>query len=236
MDASTDAGVDGRWMSYAELAELRHIDKPSALKLALRRKWERRKDNHGTMQVCVPTEWLQSASRVRDVGTDAGVDASIAIQVIQEQAEAARAAYQVALEAKDGELVALRSVIGDLRSTIARTEDRAAAAEARAAAERVRADGLADKLAEEQARADRAERAAEEAARIAQPETGARAADLEHALAETTRRLDTAEAIAERAHAAAKETAKRADELRRADDARPARGSLRRIWAAWRGE
>ena len=27
MDASTDAGTDGRWMSYAELAELRGIDK-----------------------------------------------------------------------------------------------------------------------------------------------------------------------------------------------------------------
>ena len=26
MDASTDAGTDSRWMSYAELAELRGID------------------------------------------------------------------------------------------------------------------------------------------------------------------------------------------------------------------
>ena len=54
----TEHGVDGRWMTYAELAEFRRVDKPSALKLAIRRKWPRRKDNHGTMQVCVPSEWL----------------------------------------------------------------------------------------------------------------------------------------------------------------------------------
>jgi len=36
MDKSMDAGVDGRWMSYAELAKIRHIDKTSALRLALR--------------------------------------------------------------------------------------------------------------------------------------------------------------------------------------------------------
>jgi len=35
MDKSMDAGVDGRWMSYAELTKIRHIDKTSALRLAL---------------------------------------------------------------------------------------------------------------------------------------------------------------------------------------------------------
>ena len=48
----------GRWISYTELAEMRGTDKTSALKLALRKKWPRRKDNHGTMHVCVPPEWL----------------------------------------------------------------------------------------------------------------------------------------------------------------------------------
>lgn len=48
----------GRWLSYAELAEIRRTDKATALKLALRKKWHRRKDNHGIMRVCVPPEWL----------------------------------------------------------------------------------------------------------------------------------------------------------------------------------
>src|SRR5215472_3258922 len=51
-------GVEGRWLTYAELAALRHIDKHSALKLALRKRWQRRKNNHGTMQCLVPSEWL----------------------------------------------------------------------------------------------------------------------------------------------------------------------------------
>ena len=37
MDQSMDEGVDGQWLSYAELAEIRRIDKASALKLAIRR-------------------------------------------------------------------------------------------------------------------------------------------------------------------------------------------------------
>jgi hypothetical protein len=41
MDAATHGDVDGRWMTHAELAELRRIDKPSALKLAIRHKWPR---------------------------------------------------------------------------------------------------------------------------------------------------------------------------------------------------
>ena len=53
-----EGGADGRWLTYAELAEIRRVDKPSAVKLAIRRHWPRRKNNHGTMQVCVPAEWL----------------------------------------------------------------------------------------------------------------------------------------------------------------------------------
>ena len=53
-----DSEPGGRWISYAELAEIRGTDKTSALKLALRKKWPRRKDNHGTMHVHVPPEWL----------------------------------------------------------------------------------------------------------------------------------------------------------------------------------
>jgi hypothetical protein len=57
----TDAGVDGRWLTYAELAELRRIDKPSAVKLVIRRHWQTRKNNRGAMQVYVPAEISRAA-------------------------------------------------------------------------------------------------------------------------------------------------------------------------------
>jgi hypothetical protein len=38
VDDGMHDGVDGRWMSYAELAEFRRIDKPSG-PLAIRRQW-----------------------------------------------------------------------------------------------------------------------------------------------------------------------------------------------------
>jgi hypothetical protein len=59
MDNDTDKSAelsdeDGRWLSYDQLARLRRIDKPSAVKLATRHRWRRRKGNTGQMQVCVP--------------------------------------------------------------------------------------------------------------------------------------------------------------------------------------
>src|SRR5690348_10342905 len=73
-DRSMDAGVDGRWLTYAELAEIRRIDKTSALKLALRRGWTRQKNNHGQMQVLVPLDWAQPPERFRDMATERGMD------------------------------------------------------------------------------------------------------------------------------------------------------------------
>ena len=72
-----DAGVDGRWMSYAELAKIRRIDKTSALRLALRHGWPRRKSNSGRMQVCVPLEWAKPPERLQSLDTDNGIDTSV---------------------------------------------------------------------------------------------------------------------------------------------------------------
>jgi hypothetical protein len=73
IDAATDTDMDGRWLSYRELAELRGIDAASALKLSRRRGWRRRKNNQGQMQVCVPANVLPK----RDKGMDGAMDASI---------------------------------------------------------------------------------------------------------------------------------------------------------------
>ena len=77
MDKSTDAGLDGRWMSYAELAKIRRIDKTSALRLALRHGWPRRKGNSARMQVCVPLEWAEPPERLQSLDTDNGIDTSV---------------------------------------------------------------------------------------------------------------------------------------------------------------
>ena len=48
MQTDVDMSADGRWLTYDQLAKLRHIDKPSAVKLATRNRWPRRKGNART--------------------------------------------------------------------------------------------------------------------------------------------------------------------------------------------
>jgi len=60
-DFTADMSADGRWLTYDQLAILRRIDKPSAVKLATRNRWTRRKGNAGQMQVCVPILWFERA-------------------------------------------------------------------------------------------------------------------------------------------------------------------------------
>ena len=85
MDAAMDTGTDtedGRWMTYAELAVARRIDKQSAVKLAFRRRWRRQRDNRRIVRVLVPGDATepQQASRDRsmDASNDASNDASVA--------------------------------------------------------------------------------------------------------------------------------------------------------------
>lgn len=134
MDASLDADEAGQWLTYAELAEIRRIDKQSALKLAIRRKWRRREDNHGRMQVLVPADWAAPRDRGMDDGMDRGMDLSAVIKPLE-------------------------AAIDTLREQLGRSEQgreaerfRADRAETRADGERSRADQawtLAQRWAEE---------------------------------------------------------------------------------------
>jgi len=108
LSTSSDDTADGRWMGYDDLSALRRIDRPSAIKLATRKKWERRKNNAGLMQVLVPVDWLSWAERRRDRYGDsppADVDMSAAVSVVKE-------AYEIAIQAKDAEISALRGQVG----------------------------------------------------------------------------------------------------------------------------
>jgi hypothetical protein len=208
-----DAGVDGQWMSYAELAEVRRIDKTSALKLAIRRGWPRQKNNHGQMQVCVPLDWAQPPERLRDTATDRGMDSGVDLSTALAAYEAAKAAFVTVLAAKDRLVIAMEATISAQAQVVAAAEVRAAtltqeAQEARqeADAERSRADLAEQTVVAERSRADAA---------------AAQARNAEEAADEARRHVREAEdAIAE---------------LRQANELRRGQGRLARLRAAWRG-
>jgi hypothetical protein len=136
MNKSMDAGVDGRWMSYAELAKIRRIDKTSALRLALRHGWPRRKSNSGRMQVCVPLEWAEPPERLQGLdinrGTDKDIDKSVDLSM-------ALAAYQ---DAK----IAFSEALKVAEARADRAEAMADRAQQALDQERKRADGLQHRL------------------------------------------------------------------------------------------
>lgn len=55
--------ADVRWLSYAELAEARGIDRLSAMRTVRNRRWEKRKGNDGTIRVAVPRNFLENAKQ-----------------------------------------------------------------------------------------------------------------------------------------------------------------------------
>jgi hypothetical protein len=59
----TQDNQDGRWLSYSELAAIRGIARPSAVKLAQRERWRRSSGNDRarTVKVLMPLDWLAPA-------------------------------------------------------------------------------------------------------------------------------------------------------------------------------
>jgi hypothetical protein len=57
-DVARAVAQDGRWMTYAELAQARGIDRQSAVKLVRRQGWRRQPGNHGEVRIFVPAEGL----------------------------------------------------------------------------------------------------------------------------------------------------------------------------------
>ena len=98
---------DSRWMSYAELAEVRRITTSSAIRLVVRRGWRRQKDNQGTMRALVPVQWSEPAP-----GTDIS-QALLALEAtmaaLRDRAEAAERAVHSERERADRAEVARRA-------------------------------------------------------------------------------------------------------------------------------
>ncbi len=145
-NGASDDGVDSRWMSYAELAEVRRITAASAIKLVLRRGWRRQKDNHGVMRALVPPEWSAPAPG-RDFEPDEHLSQAInalemSVATLRERAEAAEHAATIeraradraeqAMKAEYSRGNYLRDKIDALRADLA---------EAEAAAEQARYEG-----------------------------------------------------------------------------------------------
>src|ERR1700722_16143234 len=71
--------ADGRWLTYAELAQSRGITKASAARLVRRNKWRKQADNQGNVRVFVPGE-IEPA----DTEADSLSAMAVAINALQE--------------------------------------------------------------------------------------------------------------------------------------------------------
>jgi hypothetical protein len=217
MGAATD-GEEGRWMTYAELAAIRGIDRQSAARLSWRRHWRRQKDNHGTLRVFVPIEWQdgsQDASRdePREPSRDVSRDMSRVIEPLEAAITLLGEQLGEANRRADGattRLDAVLTVADGLHRQIAAMEVKLAAAEAGAAE--------VPQL-----------RAAVDAEHSHGIDLEARIAGLHDLLADAEHRLTEAEG--------AKETALRLTEaMEQAEAERRGKGRWARLRSAWRGE
>lgn len=77
-------GLDGEWLTHAELAERRRISKASASRMVRRHKWQRRTDNlSGTVRIFVPQHALE-ADRPEGVQRAHPADVLVALQTAVE--------------------------------------------------------------------------------------------------------------------------------------------------------
>ena len=240
-----DAGDDGRWMTYDELAEARGIDRQSARRMANRSRWRRQKDNRGTVRVYVPLEQAVPARRHSSAGTsvdkpadmsagtpaDAPADITRAVGAL----EAAIGALRERSEADAATIAGQREQIGTLQADVARLGAERDAAAADGQGERGRRE-------EAEARANCAEQALA-GERTRADELRDRLDDLQRRLAEADAEgndltVETAELTAQlkQVRAEAQDAAQAAAELRQAEAAQQGRGRWARLRAAWRGE
>jgi DNA repair exonuclease SbcCD ATPase subunit len=187
-----DASDDGKWLTYQQLADSRQISKPSAIRLVMRHRWRRQRDNERVIRVLVPPDMLEPDRASYDAPDDRSDDAPDDTPSIAA-----------------GALAALEDAVAVLREQFDVANSRAERAEADRADERQRADDLRDRLIamqEQLADAHAALQAAAAAdARAEQAEKGreaerARADALQERLGEMLAQLAAAVADAKAAH------------------------------------
>ena len=146
----------GRWLTYAEFANLRGIARESAVRMAQRNHWRRRRNNRGEALVMVPEDALPADTAGRHGGEMPGDNAG-GLPGDKED---------VPPDIAGGALAALEGAVETLREQLDVANTRAERAETDRAEERQRADDLRDRLIamqEQLADAHAALQAAEEA-------------------------------------------------------------------------
>jgi hypothetical protein len=99
-------------MTHGELAEARGIDRTSAVKLVLRNKWRKQKDNHGIVRALVPFDQARRKDMGADMGAAPGADLSrvvsaleSAVAALEKQANSEAAALRERLEAAERRVI-----------------------------------------------------------------------------------------------------------------------------------
>jgi hypothetical protein len=233
-DSQADSAADDRWLTFAELSQLRGISKTAAMKLVSRHGWRRQKNNKGQVRALVPVAWVADAD-TREPNSAA--DMSRAIRAF----DSAIATLHQQLVRETGRTEAAERARTALTVQLAQAEAGRAAERSRAEADReartrAEAEAVALRVELDQARAEaqRATQAAEaEAARLRQATESA---------VQDAKALWEAEAARAVREAENRSTvASRIDEvqlrrLQEAERARRSRSRLQRLRAAWSAE
>ena len=201
-----------RWISLAELAELRGISRASASKLVGRNRWQRQTDDQGQVLILVPEDALmRPAGRPQGSSRDSSADAS---------------------DSQTTDVDVIHALIDALGEAHAR--ETAVLREHAEAAER-RADRAEQAMAETRARAERLSETLD-TTRAVLATTERRAEQLREALDLTQAVLTAAEKRAQEAEDATAVLRGVSTSLRQAEAERKARGLLARLRGAWRAE
>lgn len=198
---------DVRWLSYAQIATLRGISRASAERMVRKHRWRRTVNNHGITVAAVPLDYAQPD------------------RAIHPEQSAEPSADHGGATAFDRALAAITAAHSAEWSVL---REQAEKAEARATAAETRAD-----RAEQQA--DEANKRADVAVALAD-RTLVQLAEAEERADAFKERLEILQAETTEVRQHAREAEDAIETMRRADDARRARGRWARVRAAWRGE
>jgi hypothetical protein len=150
-DASEDASGEGQWLTYAELAKRRGIDRASAVRLAIRRHWRRQKGNTGReVRVLVPPEALTtdaSEDRSEHTSLDLSGDISGVVSAFEVALGALREQLERSEQGRESAIALVDQTLAALADSNARTDR----AEAETRALRDRIEALQTQLSQAQA-------------------------------------------------------------------------------------
>jgi hypothetical protein len=233
-----------RWLSYAQLGEMRGTSPASAKRFANRKHWRKQRGNDGTVRVAVPEGGTVPRETVR--GTAPGQDRDRAEdRLLLPQALAALETALSKANERAGAALALAdkamAQAADAEAEMDAAAKRAERAEAQIGQERLAADRYRSEAEAATTRAGQAEVERDQERLAADRLRG----EAEAARGELAQAVEQRTAAEERAHHLGLElTAEKAirsaaddevERLRQAENARQQLGRWRRAWRGWRG-